>query len=113
VEDCKLSNREVMEVGNCTVPWVFPTQTPCVVYSRHLLTLNIMAGIATHRGCCRPKPPFRVDMLLMRRAWSGSELRLVSFVRKFFVRVVTSSARSLLHRCQLFGSSLLLRTSAA
>ena len=50
--------------------------------------LKIRVGIATHRGLGRPMPPLLVDMLLMRCACRGIELRLVSPVRNLSWNIV-------------------------
>ena len=80
----------------------------------HRFMFKIRVGIATHHGWGRPRSPLLVDVLMMRWACRGVELRLVSPTRNFSWSDVMVFVMSLFQRCQWSGSlDVLQRTSAA
>ena len=81
-DDCQFSNRLVIVLGKLIGAVVFPTQTCWVVYSMHLLSPRTKVGIVMHLRWGRHSPPLFVDMLLIRRAWVGTDLRLESLAMK-------------------------------
>ena len=103
-KDYQFSKRLVMDEGSGTGADVLPTQTPWVVYSMQRLRPRTRVGMATHLGLGRPNPPLVVDMLLMRSAWGGNELRLIRWEMKSLYIRGLELVVGLSQRCQLFGS---------